>query len=120
MRDSLSSIDFDKLKVIYDFGFEKVFYVKLVDVLKYKLGTANQFPKIVDGKGKGIIDDITSDESSEIVKKIKAGKMTYKYDGMSDEEELWHPDDYSVEKDNSTVRSYVRRIKYSCEYDYDE
>ena len=47
-------------------------------------------------------------------------KMTYKYDGMSDEEELWHPDDYSVEKDNSTVRSYVRRIKYSCEYDYDE
>jgi hypothetical protein len=47
-------------------------------------------------------------------------KMTYKYDGMSDEEELWHPDDYSVEKDNSTFRSYVRRIKYSCEYDYDE
>lgn len=120
MCDSLSTLDFDKLKVIYDFGFEKVFYVKLVDILEYKPGTANQYPKIVGGKGKGVIDDITSDEYSEIVKKIKAGKMTYTYDGMSDEEKPWHPDDYSVEKDDSNIRSYVRKIRYANENGYDE
>lgn len=120
MYDSLSVIEFDKLKVIYDYGFEKVFYVKLVKELKYKPETANQYPKIVDGKGKGIIDDITDEEYSEIVKKVKAGKLTYRYDGMSEEEEPWHPDDYSVEKDNSTIRSYVRRIKFDCEYGGDD
>ena len=113
-------LEFDKLKVIYDYGFEKVFYVQLVKELKYKPETANQYPKIVDGKGKGIIDDITVEEYSEIVKKVKTGKMTYRYDGMSVEEMPWHPDDYSVEKDNSTIRSYVRRIKYACEYGCDE
>lgn len=37
------------------FGFEKIFNVKLVDVLDYKPVTANQYPKIVDGKGKGVM-----------------------------------------------------------------
>ena len=46
--------------------------------------------------------------------------MKYKYDGISDEEEPWHPDDYSVDKDNSNVRSYVRRIRYANENGYDE
>lgn len=84
MCEPLSSIDFDKL-IIIDSESEIVFHVKLIDMLNYNPGTANQYPKIVDGKG--VLD---SDSTSNNI--------------------------YSVEEDNSTVRSIVRKIKYSIEY----
>ena len=117
LRDmTLEDLNETEFTIIYDFGTEQYFHVSLTKELGYTPGTANQYPKIVAGKGKGILDDVSSDEYEVIVSKIKKGNLKYKYTGISEKEEPWDPDDYSAEADNSTVRTYVRNLAYNNEY----
>ena len=106
----------EKFTVVYDFGCEQEFHGRFVEEKEYTPGTANQYPKITAGKGKGIIDDLFIGEYDELVDNIKKGKQKYTYAGIDGIEKPWNPDDYSVEEDNKTIRSYARKLKWAYEY----
>ncbi len=102
--------------MVYDFGCEQEFHCRFVEEKEYTPGTANQYPKITAGKGKGIIDDLSISEYEELVEHIKKGKKKYSYAGIDGIEKPWRPDDYSAEEDNKTIRSYSRKLKWAYEY----
>lgn len=115
-RYTLENLYNEKFTVIYDFGCEQEFHGKFVEEKEYTPGTANQYPIITAGKGKGIIEDLSISEYDELVEQIKKGKKKYSYAGIDGIEKPWKPDDYSAEEDNKTIRPYSRKLKWAYEY----
>lgn len=68
----------DKLEMLYDFGCDQLFNITVTDIEEMQRGFGTAYPKEIAGEGRGIIDDIPSDELLEIIKKTdKTGKSDF-------------------------------------------
>ncbi len=79
-------------------------------------GESTKYPRIVDGAGKGILDDVPADEFKKIVKRIdKTGKSTHMYYSPYGMEELWDYRDFDIDMMNKTLKSDIAAIQ--CGYE---
>ena len=60
----------DEISMCYDYGCDQMFTIKLESVTDMEKGTASEYPKGIDGAGKGILDDVFPGEFGAIVRKI--------------------------------------------------
>lgn len=60
----------DKIHMIYDFGEEQEFEITLISDEEMPKGSGRAYPRISDGAGRGIIDDMPADELLKLIKKI--------------------------------------------------
>lgn len=90
----------DVLEMEYDFGCSKEFVieVKKIDKANEENDTPSAYPKIIEGYGKGIIEDILAENLKDIIKKGKTtecfniyGYKRYKFEN------------YDVKKDNKML-----------------
>ena len=65
----------DRIRMEYDFGTTQTFWLELVEIADMKRGWGRRYPYILDGAGRGIIDDMSCEELSERVAQIdRTGK----------------------------------------------
>lgn len=60
----------DRIRMEYDFGTTQTFWLELVEIADMKRGCGRRYPYILDGAGRGIIDDMSCEELSELVAQI--------------------------------------------------
>lgn len=60
----------DELKMVYDFGIDQVFRLKLLSVGPMPQGQGKRYPQIIDGAGRGILDDVPADETRLLIQQI--------------------------------------------------
>ena len=107
----------DKLQMIYDFGCDQIFDIEIINVSPMPKGAGRAYPKIIAGEGKGILDDVHSSETLEIIKKIdKKGKSTRKYMNKYEEVSVWDYRDYDLESDNILLKGDIMQIKEGYSY----
>ena len=58
------------MKMVYDYGCEQEFIITLKEISDMEKGTSLKYPRIVAGQGKGILDNMFSDEFGEVIKQI--------------------------------------------------
>lgn len=93
----------DKIHMIYDFGEEM------------PKGSGRSYPKVSDGAGRGIIDDMSADELLKLIKKIdKTGKSDFTY-AHRGEDLPWDYRDYQIDIDNTLLKGEIAKIKYAYE-----
>lgn len=101
----------DTMKMIYDFGTEQVFHLVLQDVAPMPKGESRRYPLISDGAGKGIIDDMSADELSELIEQIDreghADESVYDWRG----EGPWDYRDFDLESANARLKGEIRQIE---------
>ncbi len=106
----------ESIKMIYDFGCEQVFDIRLTGIEAMPKGQGRAYPKILDGAGRGIIDDMSAYELLEVIKKIDAGQSSgicySKYDitpvlTLPD----WDYRNYSLENDNALFKGEIDLIR---------
>ena len=74
------------------------------------------YPKIIEGAGKGILDNVPADEFSKIVKRIdEAGKSTHMYYSPYGTEEIWDYRDFDIDLVNKTLKNDIAAIQ--CGYE---
>lgn len=66
----------DRIQMDYDFGTTQTFWIELIDVKDIERGQGRKYPYIIDGAGRGIIDDMGVDELQELVAQIDANGKT--------------------------------------------
>lgn len=66
----------DRIRMDYDFGTTQTFWIELVGIEEMKRGSGRRYPCISDGAGRGIIDDLPSDELIELVEQIDRNGKT--------------------------------------------
>lgn len=70
----------DKIHMIYDFGEEQEFEITLLSDEEMPKGSGRAYPKVSDGAGRGIIDDMSAEDLLDLIKKIdKIGKSDFIY-----------------------------------------
>jgi len=60
----------DRIRMEYDFGTTQTFWLELVEIADMKRGWGRRYPYVLDGAGRGIIDDMSCAELSELVAQI--------------------------------------------------
>ena len=66
----------DRIRMEYDFGTTQTFWLELVEIADMKRGWGRRYPYILDGAGRGIIDDMSCEELSELVAQIDRNGKT--------------------------------------------
>ena len=65
----------DRIRMDYDFGTTQTFWLELIEIADMKRGWGRRYPYILDGAGRGIIDDMSCEELSERVAQLdRTGK----------------------------------------------
>ena len=60
----------DRIRMDYDFGTTQTFWIELVDVEDMGRGQGTKYPYVIEGFGRGIIDDMASEELQELIEQI--------------------------------------------------
>ena len=66
----------DRIRMEYDFGTTQTFWLELVEIADMKRGWGRRYPYVLDGAGRGIIDDMSCEELSELVAQIDCNGKT--------------------------------------------
>ena len=66
----------DRIRMEYDFGTTQTFWLELVEIEDMKRGWGGRYPYVLDGTGRGIIDDMSCEELSELVAQIDRNGKT--------------------------------------------
>lgn len=60
----------DRIRMDYDFGTTQTFFIELIGIEDMGRGQGRKYPYVIDGAGRGIIDDMASDELRELIEQI--------------------------------------------------
>ena len=116
--NSLRLKENDTMIMEYDTGSTTTFKITYLGSRAFEKGNGMHYPYIIDGKGYGMIDDITSDELKEVVDDIdKTGKSDYyalEMDGRYSK--IYDYRNFDLGKNNLHVRRYFYKIKYGYEH----
>ncbi len=102
----------DTIEMTYDMGCEQVFHIELLDVSDMPRGHGTAYPKILDGAGRGIVDDMPASELLEAIRKTDEdghSEIYYSSDGLDDVPE-WDYRDYRIVFDNALLKGAIEQI----------
>ena len=106
----------DTMKMVYDYGCEQEFVITLKEILDMEKGTSLKYPRIVAGQGKGILDNMFSEEFGEVIKQIdEKNKSEQMYLSPTGEYELWDYRDFDIDEMNSTLKTDIESVQTGFE-----
>lgn len=104
------------MEMVYDYGCEQEFIITLKEISDMEKGTSLKYPRIVAGQGKGILDNMFSDEFGEVIKQIdEKNKSEQMYLSPTGKYELWDYRDFYIDEMNRTLKSDIEAIQNGFE-----
>lgn len=103
----------DTIEMTYDFGCEQVFNIELLEIGDMPRGHGRAYPKILDGAGRGIVDDMPAFELLEAIRKTDAdghSGIFYSNSGFNDPPE-WDYRNYDIKIDNGLLKGTIEQIR---------
>lgn len=102
----------DTLTMNYDMGSPTTFIITYLGKETIDGYQGMYYPKVVKGKGKGMIDDISQYELKEIIEDIdKKGYSDYEYTVGYEREEPYEYKEYNLRNDNEMLKGLILEIK---------
>ena len=106
----------EHMEMIYDFGTEQHFDIEFISAVGMLRGKGTSYPKVIDGAGRGIIDDMHVDELMEIIAATdKNGKSDFKVWVSENHEIIWDYRDYNIKYDNALLKGEISLIQEGYE-----
>ena len=119
IRTKLSTLKLsvgDNLDMEYDYGAGWEFSIELLSIEEMKRGRGTHYPYVMDGKGKGIIEDTSPYQLLEEIKHTdQTGEVPRAVEIFSGEEKDWDYRDFDLEYCNMFFKEYVWKIE--CAYE---
>lgn len=108
----------DTIEMTYDMGCCQAFNIELVEIGEMPKGHGRAYPKILDGEGRGIVDDMPANELLEVIRIIDSGDHSgiyYSNDGYETNIE-WDYRKYDLDYDNALLKGRIELICDNYEY----
>lgn len=99
----------DCIQMDYDFGTTQTFLLKLVKIEDMERGQSRRYPYIIEGAGRGIIDDFSCEELTELIEQINLNDKTNEPIYYKDEDRPWDHRLFDIKQMNKFLK---REIKY--------
>ncbi len=120
LNDKLSSLHFfvnQEFSMTYDYGTEQVFKCKVLSIEDMKKGMGKAYPRIVDGEGAGIVDDVSTNELQEWIKEIDTHDKMKEPFYYKDRRYKWDYRIYDMEIDNALLKGRIETISEGYQED---
>lgn len=103
----------DRIEMTYDYGCNQIFIIELLQISDMPKGHGRAYPEILDGAGKGIVDDMPADELLEAIEKTdKDGHSGVYYSSIDfGKPPEWDYRDYLIDIDNMLLKGRTERIR---------
>lgn len=102
----------EHLHMIYDFGTEQHFDIELINKSAMTKGAGRAYPKVIDGAGRGIIDDMPVYELMKIIEATdKNGKSDFIITTEFGNEMVWDYRNYDIDCDNCLLKGEIEMIQ---------
>lgn len=106
----------DKLEMQYDFGSTTTFKITYLGCRNLEQGAGRHYPYIIDGAGRGMMDDISDFELKEIVDDIdKKGYSNYNFTAGYERKIKYDYRDFDIKSNNILLKGIISEIKYKYE-----
>ena len=106
----------DKLEMQYDFGSTTTFKITYLGCRNLEQGAGRHYPYIIDGAGRGMMDDISDFELKEIVDDIdKKGYSNYNFTPGYERRIKYDYRDFNIKSNNILLKGIISEIKYKYE-----
>lgn len=100
------------MKMVYDYGCEQEFVITLKKISVMEKGTSLKYPRIIAGHGKGILDNMFSDEFGKVIDQIdENNKYEQMYLSPTGDYELWDYRDFDIDEMNRTLKSDIESVQ---------
>ena len=103
----------DTITMVYDMGSCHTFEIEVAAITPTAASKTASLPKITDGAGPEIIEDVPPAEIYEAIKRYEASGSTGLCEPFSGEE--WKPKEWSAQELKGVLKSVIRRIKAAYE-----
>ena len=119
IRTKLSDVDFEnnnKMIMEYDFGSTTTFIITYLESRNMEKYNGNHYPYIVDGAGRGMIDDMCDFELKEVVEDIDKKGYSEHYFTPGYERKIKYDYRYfNIENNNALLKGEILDIKNGYE-----
>lgn len=109
----LNKVNFEKIKemvMCYDSGSSTYFSITYIGSKPLEMGSGKKYPCVVSGAGKGMMDDISSEELQDIVDEIDKGGEFY-YTAGYERDYPYDYREYDLDGDNASLKERIEKIK---------
>ena len=110
----------DCLRMIYDFGLDQVFHLVLVSEETMPRGQGRRYPHLVDGAGRGILDDVPTEMLKMLIEQIDRSGRTEQPVYYGDDEKPWDYRTFNLEHEDRMLKAKIRWIAEGFEEDSEE
>ena len=103
----------DTIEMVYDPGCWQKFNIVLTEIGVMPKGHGPSYPKILDGAGKGIVDDMCADQLLEVINKIDTEGHSEIYYSGNDNINVpeWDYRNYDIRLDNLILKMNIDMIR---------
>lgn len=119
IANKLKDLDFrvnDKIQVEYDFGAGWEFDATLKEIRVLEKGKSKEYPRVISGKGKGMIEDISPFELVEIVDICKETRKPFELIGFDGEVcGYWDYKEFDLEVEKEAFKDNFKFIQEAYE-----
>ena len=106
----------DKMLMEYDYGSSTYFYIEYISNRPLEKHKGRHYPYVIDGKGRGMMEDISCYELQDIVKDIdKKGYSIHDFTPAYERPIKYDYRDFDIESNNILLKGLIEEIKYSYE-----
>lgn len=106
----------DKLEMKYDFGSTTTFKITYLGCRDLEKGNGRHYPYVVNGSGRGMIDDLSSFELKKIVDDIdNKGYSKYYFTPGYERTIKYDYRDFNIKTNNVLLKGIISEIKYKYE-----
>lgn len=110
----------DKLKMTYDFGCNQVFWLELLSAEPMGRGQGMRYPRLTEGAGCGILDDIPADETKALVEQIDQNGCTDEPIYYNESSYPWDYRHFDLESANRFLKVRMEMIQEGYEAGWDD
>ncbi len=107
----------DRFEMEYDYGCPQIFKIRVDAITEMEHGRGRHYPYILDGRGRGILDDVSANDFGDIIAQIDAaGKSDYHVE-RDGSDVVWDYREFDIEYENIFLKETVAMIRegYECE-----
>ncbi len=110
----------DRIRMIYDFGCDQVFWLELLSVEPMGKGQGTRYPRLADGAGCGILDDVPVDETRKLVAQIDQNGCTDEPIYYRERTFPWDYRRFDLKITNKLLKGEIELIADGYEEDFDD
>ena len=110
----------DTMKMVYDYGCSQEFDIRVISISDMAKGTGRHYPYVVEGQGRGILDDISPEQFADYIHQIDMTGESHFHVTRDGVDVIWDYRHFDLKGENILLKCGVERVRRAYEGESEE